>query len=319
MSILSILLFLVILGYIFLLYNVSAISKKPVKYAHDLISKDPVGKTVYLEQADGAKIRAIVNGTGPTIVFAHGYGASLVEWNIIGDHLVEEGYQIIAFDQLGHGESTIGSEGISSASMASAYKTVLEHFDVSDGILVGHSMGGFLGILTLLNEKELVKKRLRSAMIMASFAGDILKDNAQNKVQIPMISSGIMTFIANTKLLGYPFGTSLLGDEPDAAMIDVFLKVFVDTNHKPLIPILKAFGDESYYNRLNEISIPCTIIVGEKDKTTPAFHTDDMVASIANTKLVKIPGKGHMLNWEAADEVIKEIKLLAQPQKSKTA
>ena len=120
---------------------------------------------------------------------------------------------------------------------------------------------------------------------MASFAGDVMRDNPQNKMQIPLITSGLMDKIVTTELLGYPFATSLMGDEPDSAMIDVFLKDFKKTNHQALVPILKAFGSENYYDRLNEIQIPCTIIVGTKDKTTPPFHTNDMASNIPNTKL----------------------------------
>lgn len=297
--------------YLYLIYNVSSLRKKPKKYSLDVISKDPIGETIMLKLADGSEVRTVSAGSGPTIVLAHGYASSIIEWNIIFNQLVEEGYHVITFDQIGHGQSTIGSNGISSESMSAAYIAVLEHYNVLDGVLVGHSMGGFLSIVTMLNNSELVSKRIKSAMIMASFAGDVLKNNAQNKLQIPLISSGLMDRIVSTDLLGYPFATTLMGDDPDTAMIDVFLRDFRNTNHKPLVPILKAFGSESYYDQLNVISIPCTIIVGTKDKTTPAFHTKDMATSIPNSKVVKLEGKGHFLNWEAAQEVIDEIKLLA--------
>jgi pimeloyl-ACP methyl ester carboxylesterase len=308
---LIIIILLVGLIYLAMAANVRKLEAKPHKFPREVISKNPKGKETFLTLADGAKVKTISAGEGQTIVFAHGYAASLIEWNVIADQLVNEGFRIIAFDQVGHGGSTIGSHGISSSSMAAAYEAVLEHYDVKDGVLVGHSMGGFLSIVFLLAHPELVSKRLKSAMIMAGFAGDILRDNAQNKLQIPMIESGLMTKIAKTKLLGYPFGASVMGDDPDTVMIDLFLRDFQNTNHQRLIPILKAFNDESYYGRLNEIQIPCSIVVGTKDKTTPPFHTDDMAANIPNSKLIRIEGKGHILNWEASDEILAEIRVLA--------
>jgi len=59
------------------------------------------------------------------------------------NELVKSGFRVIAFDQRGHHKSTIGKEGISSKTMVNDYKTVLEYFDVKDGILVGHSIRGF--------------------------------------------------------------------------------------------------------------------------------------------------------------------------------
>lgn len=312
MTILLIILAIVALIYLALIANVKRIQRFPNKYPLSEIEKDPVGKEIYITQKDGTKIRTIVAGEGQPIVLAHGYAASLVEWNIISKQLVEAGYKVIMFDQRGHMGSTIGSEGISTQSMASVYRDVLQHYDVRNGILVGHSMGGFLSIAFMLNNPGVVRKRLKAALIMASFAGDILKDNPQNKLQIPLIKSGLLTSAAKTKLLGYPFGRSTMGEKPDSAMIEVFLDVFIKIKHRQLVPILEAFGNESYYDRLGEIKIPCTIMVGTKDATTPPFHTNDMVKGISNARLVKLEGKGHMLNWEAADEVTDEILTLAR-------
>ncbi len=311
MTPLLILLAVVLLAYLGLKGNVSKLKKLPRPFTKKELMADPKGSETFITNTDGTKIRTISAGEGPTIIFAHGYGVGLVEWNIIGNKLVDQGYRIIAFDQRGHKGSSIGSEGIGSQQMASDYKAVLEHYDVKDGVLVGHSMGGFLAIRFLLDYPEVVSERLRGVMIMASFAGDINRENAQNKFQIPLIKSGFMTSIAKTELFGYPFGRSLMGEHPDAAMIEVFLNYFSSIDHSKLIPILEAFQKENNYGRLGEIDLACTVIVGTKDQTTPPFHTNDMVAGIKDAKLVKVEGKGHMLNWEGPEEVIDEIKALA--------
>ncbi|MEM7656258.1 MAG: alpha/beta hydrolase [Bacteroidota bacterium] len=300
--------------YLLLRWNVHQIKRLPRPYSFEELSQDPLGTEVMIEGHDGNLIRAISAGEGPTIVLAHGYGVSLKEWNLIANQLVQEGYRIIAFDQRGHSGSTTGSEGIGSQQMAAAYKSVLEHFDVRDGILIGHSMGGFLSYVFMLTYPEVVEQRLDGALIMASFAGDVYRDNVQNKVQLPLIKYGIMTAVAKTQVLGYPFGRSLLGSQPDAAMIRVFLDVFKTQDHRALLPILSAFGDENYYSRLGEISIPCTIIVGENDHTTPPFHTDEMHEHLRQSKVVRLPEAGHLLNWEAPDALMQEIRLLASKQ-----
>ena len=53
------------------------------------------------------------------------------------------------------------------------------------------------------------------------------------------------------------------------------------------------------------------VAVGDKDKTTPPFHTDEMHAKIADSKIVKVPGCGHCINWEAPERLIAEIDALA--------
>ena len=71
---------------------------------------------------------------------------------------VERGNRVIAFDQRGHGRSTLGSDGSGSAAMAGDYHAVLEHFDVRDGVLVGHSMGGFVAIRAVLDHPDMTQR-----------------------------------------------------------------------------------------------------------------------------------------------------------------
>lgn len=75
--------------------------------------------------------------------------------------LVKAGYRVIVFDQRGHGQSTIGSSGVGSRPMAEDYRAIVEHFDVKDAVLVGHSMGGFLAQVFLLTLPEVAKKHLK--------------------------------------------------------------------------------------------------------------------------------------------------------------
>lgn len=269
------------------------------------------GEARTIPTPDGGQLHTVSAGSGTPIVFAHGYAVDLDEWNLIGAALVERGYRVIAFDQRGHGRSTIGRDGMGSVAMSRDYGTVLEEYDVTDGVLVAHSMGGFLGIRFLVENPELVRQRLKALVLVATFAGDVNRKNPQNRVQIPMIRSGVMARIAASKRLGPPFAKSLLGDDKDPDMAQAFLEVFRQQHLPATIPVLEAMVRESRYDRLGEISLPCTIAVGTKDKTTPPFHTDELHRGIAGSRLVRIPGKGHMVNWEAADLLVEEIVALA--------
>lgn len=271
-----------------------------------------VGVARTIEREDGTRLHSVVVGSGAkTLVFAHGYGANKDEWNIICQKLDPSVYRSIVFDQRGHGESTIGSDGISSDSMASDYEAVLEAYDVRDGVLAAHSMGGFLAQKFMLTYPEVANARLKGCLLIATFAGDVNKQNFQNRLQIPLIKSGILLRLIKNKAIGRAFTRTLIGERWEASMSDAFLEIFMALDHKPLVPILSALGDESYYTQLERISIPCTIIVGTRDHTTPAFHTDDMHANIPRSKVVKVDGAGHLINWEAPDALISEIHALA--------
>ncbi|WP_457149225.1 alpha/beta fold hydrolase [Mycobacterium sp. URHB0021] len=107
-------------------------------------------------------------------------GTPLAEWNILWGRPLDRGHRVIAFDQRGHGRSTIGSAGIGSESMAADDAAVLEHFEVHDGVLVGHSTGGFIAIRALVEHPELAG-RLRGLVLCATWVGRILSVSTPGK------------------------------------------------------------------------------------------------------------------------------------------
>ena len=74
--------------------------------------------------------------------------------------------------------------------MAADDAAVLEHFDVRDGVLVGHSMGGFVAIRAVLDHPELAQ-RLRGLVLFATLAGRILDGAPQNRLPILLLQSGV--------------------------------------------------------------------------------------------------------------------------------
>jgi pimeloyl-ACP methyl ester carboxylesterase len=269
------------------------------------------GKEDRVSRPDGTELRTVVVGDGERdVVLAHGYGFSLDSWNLVVPLLVSSGHRVITFDQRGHAGSTIGSDGIGSTQMASDYSAVLEHHDVRNGVLVGHSMGGFLSIAFMLNHANVAADRLIGWLLMATFAGDVNRKNPQNRLQIPLIKSGILVKSVSIPAIGRAFTKSLVGEYVDG-MAEAFVPIFTSHDHRALIPVMEAMTGENRYPRLGEIGIPTTVLVGTADHTTPPFHTDDLHAGIAGSKLVRLDGKGHALNWEAPDVVAAEVALLS--------
>ena len=282
------------------------IRKSADPYPLEQLSQEPQGETSYVERPDGTRIRVVSAGSGPTVVFAHGIYMTVIEWNVVWDTLVARGYRVVAFDQRGHGQSTIGSDGISTSSMAGDYLAVLEHVDAHDAVLLAHSMGGFLAIAAVLDVPG-VAERLRGLILMSTFSGDVLRGAPQNKAQIPLIKYGIMQKIAANDTVGTLFGAGLCGDNPSPAMVQVFLDTFRAADHRSLLPILEAFTIEDRGDRLNEITVPTIVLCGDKDSTTPPWQSQRLAESIPGAQAWWVPRAGHMLNWESPDAIIEAI------------
>ena len=167
------------------------IEANPDPYPFEALMREPAGEEVFVRREDGTRIRAIARGSGPVVVLSHGYGLSLREWNVVWDLLLGTGYRVIAFDHRGHGRSTVGSDGLGSRHMADDYRAVLEHFDVRDAVLVGHSTGCFLSVVFMPEHPAEAARRLRGAVLFAGTAGNVLDGAPQNRLQVPLIRAGI--------------------------------------------------------------------------------------------------------------------------------
>ncbi len=265
-----------------------------------------------VERPDGTRLKTISIGSGAkSVLLAHGYAGGADSWNLVAPKLVDEGFHVVAFDQRGHSDSTIGSDGVGTAQMASDYGAILEAYDLNNTVLVGHSMGGFLSIAFLLEQPSEVTRRVGSVVLMATFAGDVSRKNPQNRLQIPLIKSGILQRLVQFDPIAQAFTKSLVGDGYESAMAEAFVPVFLDADHPRLVPILQALVDESRYDQLGKLKLPCTVLVGDKDKTTPPFHAADLHSGIEGSTFVSLAGVGHAVNWEAPDALVSEIVKLA--------
>lgn len=287
----------------------SRLAGRPDRYPLHVLEREPVGETVWIERPDGTRLRAIVAGEGRSVVLAHGYGISLLEWNIVAERLVELGYRVICFDQRGHELSTVGSDGVGTIQMAGDYLAVLEHFDVTDGILVGHSMGGFLAIAAVLDVAG-VAERLGGLVLFATFAGAVLDGAPQNRIQIPMIEHGVLQQLIASDTIGMLFGATVTGADPSPAEIRAFLEVFRRQDHKRLLPILRAFMEEDRYARLGSIAVPTFVVSGRKDQTTPPVHSERLAAGIPGARAIWSERGGHLLNWEAPELLVMAVREL---------
>lgn len=99
-------------------------------------------------------------------------------------------------------------------------------------------------------------------------------------------------------------GASMGGKYPSPAMIAVSGDMFLQQDHRPLLPILRACMREDRYPRLAEITVPTVVMVGSADRTTPPSHPRRLAAGVPGARLVTVPDAGHILNWEAPDALI---------------
>ncbi|HET7335034.1 MAG TPA: alpha/beta hydrolase [Rhizomicrobium sp.] len=112
---------------------------------------------------DGTKLAYDVAATGTPVVLVHGFGASRIQnWKAPGwyDTLTGAGYQVIAMDCRGHGESDKphDPERYGHETMARDVIAVMDAVGLETAHLMGYSMGGYIGVHLLLESPDRVLK-----------------------------------------------------------------------------------------------------------------------------------------------------------------
>lgn len=100
-------------------------------------------------------------GEGVPLILIHGITAQHRMFNDLAQNLAGE-YELVGVDLRGRGDSGKPATGYGLDAHAGDVVRVLDHLDLEDAVLVGHSMGGFVGLQAALSYPE----RVRSLVLL---------------------------------------------------------------------------------------------------------------------------------------------------------
>jgi pyruvate dehydrogenase E2 component (dihydrolipoamide acetyltransferase) len=115
-------------------------------------SEEDAGPAPETVEVAAGTLRFLRQGEGDPVVFLHGFGGDLEQWQLALPALAES-HTAIALDLPGHGGSTkdVGAE------LSDAVEQFLDATEVGPAHLVGHSMGGLVAARVALRSPERVR------------------------------------------------------------------------------------------------------------------------------------------------------------------
>ena len=102
------------------------------------------------------KIHFTDNGSGNVILLLHGFLENLNMWNDLESHLTKT-HRVICIDLLGHGKSEDIGYIHTMEMMAKSVISVLDYLEIKHVAIIGHSMGGYVGLGLLDLRPSLIK------------------------------------------------------------------------------------------------------------------------------------------------------------------
>jgi len=253
---------------------------------------------------DGAELSVIEAGSGPTVIMGHGMAANKHYWAPIARRLVDRGHRIVAFDQRGHGESTMGSEDLSAAQLGDDLDLVIGALAPDGATLAGHSMGG-MGLQAWLAGHPDRRDLAHGIVLIASLPS--LDKSPLSGVVGALAGLPISRLVMRHRLHGRLFARGGVGTTPSATVLDVVRDGWARTSDEARSAAIADIPGFDFTDLLTSLTIPTTVICGEQDRITPPSESERIASIVPGAKLVLIPGGGHAVVWEEPDLIANEI------------
>lgn len=229
---------------------------------------------------------------GRPVLLLHGIGGGKAIWAGSVAALAAAGFDAIAVDLPGYGESQAMAPGGMPA-MAQAVRATLDALGLSRAALVGHSMGGMVA-----QEIAAVAPQRVSALVLACTSPAFGK--ADGDWQAQFVAERLRPLDAGLGMPGLAAALvpPMLGPaaEPDGVALATRVMAAVpEATYRAVLAAIVAFDRRA---ALPAIGVPTLCLAGEHDRTAPPKVLRGMAERIPGARCAELAGAGHIANVE---------------------
>lgn len=240
------------------------------------------------------KISYSDNGKGNAIVLLHGFLENKKMWTEYVE-LFSKKYRVITIDLLGHGESDSLGYVHEMEENASAVNEVLKFLKIEKATILGHSMGGYVGLAFA----ELYPQKIQKLVLQNSTSKEDSAEKKTNRTRaIKAVKQNYISFVSLAI-------ANLFSENNRIRLAEEIEKVKTEALKTPLQGIVASLeGMKIRKDRewlLQENRFPVLLILGKKD---PVLNYEESLAQIEDTtaELVSFED-GHMSHIENKEEL----------------
>jgi non-heme chloroperoxidase len=260
-------------------------------------TSSPAGN--FLTVSDGTVIHYKDWGSGQPVVFSHGWPLQGDAWEDQMFFLASQGYRVIAHDRRGHGLSSQPWFGNDMDTYADDLAALLNHLDVKNAVLVGHSTGG--GEVARYIGRH-GSRRIAKAVLVGAVPPQMVK-SPTNPGGLPMdVFDNIRKSVVDDRSqffmdLTLPFyGYNRPGAKVSQGVRDTFWAQGMQCGLKNAYDCIKQFSETDFTADLKKIDVPTLIVHGSDDQIVPIDASGRAAAKLVrNATLLVYEGAPHGL------------------------
>ena len=243
----------------------------------------------------GRRIAYRRNGSGPTVLLLHGGVSDGREWLPLMTDVAADA-DVVALDLPGCGGSDDPPPGCTLADLADDVAGVVAALDLGPVHLGGLSFGGGLALQVAIRHPRTV----RSLLLFSAYAGWA---GSLPPEEVAARRAWARTFLAGSRPTDpAELVPGLLGTSLPPELADLLAQMAAAARPGPTMSLLEAFADADLSADLGDVRCPTLVVHGELDERAPRPVADALHRGIPGSRLVVVPGVGHMVDLEARAE-----------------
>jgi pimeloyl-ACP methyl ester carboxylesterase len=253
-------------------------------------------------EVDGLSIAYERAGDGPPLVLLHGYlGDGRGTWHRQLDALSDE-FTVVAWDAPGAGRSSDPPPSFSLADYADCLSGFVAALGLGRPHVAGVSFGGGLA-LEVYRRHPLLPKTLILASAYAGWAGSLPPEEVELRLRQVME----MADLPPDHLMGAVTRT-LFSESAPSTMVDEFADNAAQFHPSGLKAMARSFAKADLRDILPHVDVPTLLLCGDSDVRAPCSVAESIHAAIPGSRLVVLPGAGHVIPVEAAARFNAEVR-----------
>jgi pimeloyl-ACP methyl ester carboxylesterase len=278
-----------------------------------------------LTSFDGTRLQVEEFGSGPCLVFSHGFSLTQDAWHYQRRDLPAS-FRCVFFDQRGHGRSgRPRHDDYSLQAFAGDLRAVIDWTGESRVVVVAHSLAGMAALQYAGSFPEEMGQRLAGLVLVDTTYADALRGISASltsrgaaQIQRAAITAGFR-FIGQDPVranqlrrrgsdFGY-LGTRLFGfgSNPSPSQVAFTDRMLAATDVEVWAKVFPSLINFDLSEVLEKLALPTLIVCGDKDRLTPPAHARHMASKIRGSRLVILEDAGHMAFLEEHEVLDAEI------------
>jgi len=256
---------------------------------------------------DGTQIYYKDWGSGPSVVFSHGWPLTADAWESQMMYLASHGYRCVAHDRRGHGRSSQSWHGNEMDTYADDLAALMDSLDLQGATMIGHSTGGgevarYIGRHgTARVAKVVLVGAVTPLMLKTAANPDGLPIEEFDKIRAG-VAADRSQFYEDVSTLFY--GANRWGAKVSDGMRDSFWRQGMMGGLKGQFDCIKAFSETDFTEDLKRIDVPTLIIHGDDDQMVPIEASAQKSSKlIKNATLKTYEGGAHGLADTEKDQL----------------